>query len=169
MGDGTSRVVCLLCFAEGEWHASGGTGEGEIEDELWNDWFVFGTQVFFLFLFKEAGKGLWEQFFPDDEWSGVDCSWVNPDDDDVLGFRDSLNFFLGLIDVSRRMQKGWSDFFRNVITPIRLQTNVLDINLPLCKPRHRYFSEVVIMLAWSLYVDWIFFVWTNKALKEGFV
>lgn len=63
MGDGTSRVVCLLCFAEGEWHASGGPGEGEIEDELWNDWFVFGTQVLFWFLVTEAAKNCESNFF----------------------------------------------------------------------------------------------------------
>ena len=53
MGDETSKVVCLICFAEGERHAAGGRVEGEIDD-----WFVFATQILFWFLVTEAAKGL---------------------------------------------------------------------------------------------------------------
>lgn len=77
-------------------------------------WLVCVWHTGFVLVLSDRGcKELWEQLFPDDEWSCVDCSCVNPDDNDVLGFRDNSNFFLEFINVSWRMQKEWSEFFES--------------------------------------------------------
>ena len=39
---------------------------------------------------------------------------IDPLEDDALGFRDSLSFFLVLLDVSRRRQEEWSDSVRTL-------------------------------------------------------
>ena len=91
-------------FRGGENVSSEDIGELGIEEEPLETWAVLTGK-------SSAGEG--EEHSLADACSSVALG-IDPLEDDALGFRDSLSFFLVLLDVSRRRQEEWSDSVRTL-------------------------------------------------------